>query len=808
MPSDPSSAHIGTVESSVSRRTFLAAAGTGGAVGALLAVAGPRAFTAHAAPVRPPSSPLAPADAALTLWYPQPASEDAMIQEALPVGNGRLGALTSGGPDDDLFMLTDATLWTGGANDALQSNGQFPYDSARFGTFTLLGKVRLQIPGHALQAVSGYRRTLDLANGIVTSSYRQGGRTYRREVFSSAPDDVVVVRLTSHGGNYTGSVTLTGTHGESTTADATALQLGYAATFENGLRYAAVVAVASRTGNVRLSGGELVFTDCQDLTIVISGGTNYVPDAAVGFQDEGARPAVLARTKASAALDVPSEKLLHTHVSDYRALFDRMRLSLGASSDSQRSLDTWSRLQARADSGVPDPELEAAYLQFGRYLMICGSRSGLPLNLQGLWIDRNDPAWMGDYHTDVNVEMNYWMADRAGLSPCFDAFADYLIAQVPSWTRTTQQLFNDPRNWFRNSSGKVAGWTTAISTNVYGGLGWWWHVAGNAWLCNSLWHHYEYTQDPAYLRKIYPLLKGACEFWDARLLTTTVTDPHSGEEQEVLIDDSDWSPEQGPTDAKGITYAQELVWALFGHFQEASERLGTDTAYARHITDLRQRLYLPRVSPQTGWLEEWMTPDNLGDPQHRHLSPLVGLFPGDRIRVGSSPQDLLDGATNLLTARGMESYGWGCAWRALCWARLKDADRAYQLIGTNLRPSVHTSNGTSMNFFDMYDLGSSSTLQIDANFGTPAAMVEMLLYSRPGEIELLPAIPQAWAKSGSITGVGARGGFTVDLEWRDGQVTKARVHSVGGRRTTLRTPAGNREVRLQPGQSVTLTEFR
>lgn len=437
--------------------------------------------------------------------------------------------------------------------------------------------------------------------------------------------------------------------------------------------------------------------------------------------------------------------------------------------------------------------------------MICGSRDGLPMGLQGPWLDGNDPDWMGDYHTDINVQMNYWMSDRAGLPGCFDAFTDYCLAQLPSWSEATRELFNDPRNRFRNSSGKVAGWAVAFSTNIHGGSGWWWHPAANAWLANTLYSHYEYTQDRRLLARIYPLLKGACEFWQARLVTTTVTDPVSGKSREVLVDDKDWSPEQGPQDALGNTYSQELVWALFGNFAAAGEVLGKDAGYRRTIAALRERLYLPQVSPTTGWLEEWMSPDNLGETEHRHLSPLIGLFPGDRIRPGHSPADILTGARNLLVARGMDSYGWANAWRALCWARLKDGETAYRLITTNLRPSTDNTNGTAVNFFDIYQVEENrSIFQIDANFGTPTAMVETLVYSRPGHIELLPALPSAWAASGHISGVGARGGFVVDLTWQQGRVVSAVLRSVGGRTTTVTASGVTRTVRLSPGGSVTL----
>jgi alpha-L-fucosidase 2 len=509
---------------------------------------------------------------------------------------------------------------------------------------------------------------------------------------------------------------------------------------------------------------------------------------------------VLSKQKASRALRAGGGALLATHVADYRRLYDRMTLDLGSSPASQRSLDSWSRLVARHDDpATPDPELEASYLQYGRYLTITGSRDGLPMGLQGLWQNNNTPDWMSDYHTDINLQMNYWLADRAALPGSFTALADYCLSQLPVWTDSTKKLFNDPRNRFRNTSGKIGGWAIAFSTNIYGGSGWWWHPGGNAWLCNSLWDHYAFTQDKAYLARIYPLLKGACEFWESRLVTMTV------DGREVLVDDHDWSPEHGPQDGLGNTYSQEIVWDLFEHYRSAVTTLGRDRAYGDRIAGLQRKLYLPKVSPATGWLEEWMSPDNLGETTHRHLSPLIGFFPGDRIATDTSPAELLAGVRALLTARGMDSFGWATAWRSACWARLKDADKAYQLLLTVMRPSVANGNGTAPNFFDMYSQGSYTIFQIDANLGAPTAMLEMLLYSRPGVLELLPALPSAWARSGRVSGIGARGGFEVDLSWRDGKVTRAVIRSVGGTRTEVRAGAWKRTISLRPGGSVTVT---
>ncbi|MEW2549703.1 glycoside hydrolase N-terminal domain-containing protein [Streptomyces sp. NPDC047002] len=791
-----------------SRRGFLAAAGLGA-----LATAGLPAFTATAAPRRPDGDPRVPEDRALTLWYREPADPADMIQTALPVGNGRIGALVGGDPAADLLYVTDGTLWTGGLNDTLDDDGQFPYERVEFGSLTQLAHLTVAVPAHTADRITDYRRTLDLSNGLVTASYTHDGVAYRREVYASHPDNVLVLSLTqSGGGHYTGTVDLAGTHGEHTAAvtgsgPAEGPLATFEAAFANGLAYASAVTATTTRGTVAVSGGRLTFTDCADLTVVFCGGTDYAPDPAHGYRDPAADPAALAARTARAAARVPHTALRATHVADHRRLFDGLSLSLGTSDARLRALDTPSRLAARAaDGATPDPELEAAYYHFGRYLLIASSRDSVPAGLQGLWLDGNDPDWMGDYHTDINIEMNYWLPDRAGLPTAFDAFTDYCLSQLPSWTDVTARTFNDPRNRFRNSTGKVAGWAVAFSTNIHGGSGWWWHPAANAWLANTLFDHYAYTADTRHLERIYPLLKGACAFWAARLVTTTVDDPDApGGRRDVLVDDKDWSPEQGPQDGIGNTYAQELVWALFGNYLTASRDLGRDRAYARTVAALRDRLYLPRVSPTTGRLEEWMSPDDLGETEHRHLSPLIGLFPGDRIRQDGTPEDILTGVRNLLTARGMNSYGWANAWRALCWARLGEGETAYRLVTTNLRPSTDNSNGTARNLFDIYQVDADrSIFQIDANFGTPAAVTEMLVRSRPGRVDLLPALPSAWAAAGHISGVGVRGGFVLDLAWRAGRVTTAVLRSVGGRTTTVAAHGRTRTVRLAPGGSTTL----
>lgn len=352
------------------------------------------------------------------------------------------------------------------------------------------------------------------------------------------------------------------------------------------------MSAVSTTGTIRADGDKLSFSGCRELLIVVCAGTDYSPDAGKDFRELTTDPLAVARGKVSAAAKVPGTTLLATHVADYRRLYDRFSLDLGTSSVVQRSLDSWSRIAVRhTDASTPDPELEAAYVQYGRYLTITGSRDWLPMNLQGLWIHNNNPDWYADYHTDINVQMNYWLADPAGLGENAQALARYCRSQLPVWTDVTHRLYNNPDNRFRNSTGKIAGWAIAFSTNVHGGSGWAWHPSGNAWLCNSLWRHYEYTQDRAYLETIYPVLKGAAEFWKSRLLTTTVTDP-DGSSREVLVDDTAWSPEHGP-DGKGNTYAQELAWELFGEFTTAARVLDRDGQLASELDGMRDKLYLP-----------------------------------------------------------------------------------------------------------------------------------------------------------------------------------------------------------------------
>ncbi|MFM0733352.1 glycoside hydrolase N-terminal domain-containing protein [Paraburkholderia sediminicola] len=720
------------------------------------------------------ASPLTSADQALLFQYDQPAVESNIQFQGLPVGNGRLGALAGGASEREALYLNEITLWSG-SKDVVDLS----YTTTGMGTYLSLGKLYIDLPGHA--GATSYQRSLDISNALVRTQYSVGGRTYRREIFSSFPDNVIVVRLTSDGGTYNGTVSLIDGQGTQTIGESNHAMSFSGSVSGSGELYASYLSVIPDAGTARFdsANAQITLQNCPALTIIFAARTDYtgryVDSYLTGINPRSATIADVTNASARGYWD-----LLWRHVRDYRGLFGRMELNLGTSSAAQKAMPIPARLQARgANAAVADPELEAMYVQFGRYLTISSSRGSMPANLQGLWSTTNNPPWMADYHTDINVQMNYWLADRAGLPECQLPFADYVTGQFPSWVQSTRNHFNDAANVnYSNSNGKVAGWTVAISTGIYGSIGWDWSPPASAWYCRTLWNHYQYTLDKRYLANIYPVMKSACEFWQARL----IRDPVTG----LLIDDKDWSPEQGPHQQLGITYAQELVWDLFTNTVAASQLLGKDADFAQTLATMKAQLYLPKVSPTTGQLQEWMSDSVVGETGHRHLSPLIGWFEGERITLDSDPK-LVAGVKALLTARGFNSFGWGLAWRIACWAHFHDAATCYSMIPKLLNYSAGNDgvNGTFANMFDAYALSSnSSAFQIDANFGGPAAILEMLLQSRMDRITLLPALPAQWG-TGSVKGLRAKGGFAVDLAWSRGALSSVKLTSVGGTRTNL-----------------------
>jgi len=689
----------------------------------------------------------------LTLWYQQPAANDKPMDEALPIGNGRIGALVFGDPGRERINVNEDSLWTGGEN--------ISGEDSTMGNYQALGNVYVNLPGHT--NVTAYRRSLDLADAVSRVSYQVGGAGFAREFFCSHPAQVIVADFHSDDpAGYTGSVELQDSHdGKITVAGNRITVCG---TLNNALRYEWQVLVRADGGTVSAEAAGLTFSHCHGLTLLMAAGTDYVFDYARHYHGEDPHARITAQLDAAAKSTVA--QLEAGHVQDYQALFGRVSASLGAASDVQRALPTDQRKLAAF--AAPDPGLAALQFQYGRYLLIsCSRPGGLPANLQGLWNDNNNPAWHSDYHANINVEMNYWPVEVANLTECHEPFFDLIASQLPAWRKATAAA---PE--FKTAAGCFTrrGFAIRTSHNIMGGMGWRWDNTANAWYCQHLWEHYAFGQDKHYLRTVaYPILKETCEFWDDHL--KTLPDGR-------LVVPKGWSPEHGPEE-DGVSYNQEIVWDLFTHYVQAADALGTDRVYRDRIAALRDHLATPGVG-SWGQLLEWMheqhnpqSPElDTRNDHHRHTSHLFAVYPGTQITVAQTPA-LAAAAKVTLDARGIDSGSdvreWSFAWRASLYARLRDPENAYDMVR-----HFFAARNSSPNLFGLHP-----PVQLDGDFGITAAIAEMLLQSQTGQIELLPALPGEWP-NGEISGLRARGGYEVNLAWRAGRLVSATVKNVSG----------------------------
>ncbi|MCY4745320.1 glycoside hydrolase family 95 protein [Pelomonas sp. UHG3] len=726
---------------------------------------------------------------------PAPDTPQGWEQQALPIGNGRLGAMLFGQVARDRLQFNDITLWTG--------------DRHTMGAFQPFGDVVLTLDG-ADAPVSAYRRELDIARAVNRLNYTQHGVRFTREALASHPAQVIAWRLTAdRPGRYHGRIALTDRHGAALSAANNTLTAVGA--LPNGMAYASQLRVVHEGGSVSVDGNTLRFNGVNALTLILGAGTSFA---------DGQPP--LPRVQRQVAAAPRWAPLRAAHERDVGALLGRVTLDLGTSPPERRALSTDARLAAYTQHGN-DPELEALYFQFGRYLLVSSSRDSLPANLQGLWNDHLQPPWNSDYHSNINLQMNYWPAEVTHLAETARPFHRFVQRLIPAWRQAVSERaalalkdpaalppetppwdnsVQPPQETFLTAAGTpVRGWALRTETNPFGHQGYLWNMTGNAWYARHFWEHYAFTQDRTFLRAVaWPVLREVGEFWEDRL--KTLPDGR-------LVAPNGWSPEHGPIQ-DGVAYDQQILWDHFDNLAQAAELLGEHAARDRAVA-IRDRLAGPRVG-SWGQLLEWM--EELKDPvldtprdTHRHVSHLYALYPGRQISPTRTPA-LAAAARTTLTARGDVSTGWSMAWKIAFWARLHDGNHAHELLrGLLAQPGARKARegaevhqgGTYPNLLDTHP-----PFQIDGNFGATAAIAEMLLQSHEGVIALLPALPAAWGQ-GSVRGLRARGGFVVDIAWAQGRVTRTTVRAVagagGGR---LRVGERVIELQLRPGQTRTL----
>jgi alpha-L-fucosidase 2 len=758
----------------------------------------------------PPAHP-----APLRLWYDRPAAH---WEETLPLGNGRLGMTPDGGVTRESIVLNDITLWSGAPQDAnnYEAHKSLPRiralllagknDEAQalvdqsfictgkgsggvtYGCYQELGNLMLDFDygGSASTApTTAYHRALSLDSAIARDTYRVNGVTYTREYFTSFGTDVDIVRIRADKpGAINCKVSINRPERGVATVSGDLLQLS--GRLDNGIdgkgmQYQASVRVRCSGGACLPDGNALAVRNATEMILYVSEGTDFKNP------DYIATTAKILET----AINTPFATEVQRHVARYRALFSRLDLRLGGAAADD--LPTDQRLSRFHDHPELDNGLPVLFFQFGRYLSIASTRvGGLPPNLQGLWANDVHTPWNGDYHLDINVEMNHWPVEVTNLSELDLPLAELVKGMVPEGEKTAKAYYDAP-GWVAHAITNVWGWTEPGESASWGVT-----KVGAGWLCDNLWEHYAFTGDRAYLSGIYPVLKGAARFYNSMLIEDPakgwwVTAPSSSPENSFYLPSG-----KTASICMGPTIDNQIIRELFDNVIAASTILGRDASFRDSLRLMLTRIPPPGVVAPDGRLMEWLEDYKETEVHHRHLSHLYGLYPASLITPDATPA-LAEACKKTLEARGDDGPSWSIAYKILFWARLHDGNRAYRLFTALIHPTTRTDinygsgGGVYPNLFS-----AGPPFQIDGNFGATAGIAEMLIQSHEGYIDLLPALPTVWAASGQVRGLRARGNFTVDITWRDGKVTAYRIASPHAEPVRVKVNGVVTEIRSKP----------
>ncbi|MGN0618973.1 MAG: glycosyl hydrolase family 95 catalytic domain-containing protein [Ruminiclostridium sp.] len=737
--------------------------------------------------------------------FTSPGNQNLWEQYSLPIGNGYMGASFFGGIARERVVLNEKTLWTGGPSplrpDYNGGNRTGVYKTVKkvqellaegnnkeaeallpeltcstqgwgFGAYQLLCDAIIEFPNIDETKISDYSRSMNLDKSLYSCSFTYNGAVHKREAFASYPDRVICMRF---GSNAKGRVCLKLSldklqEGGEISVKGNTLEY-YGALADNSLRYNAGFTLVNNGGEIITSDKAIMAEHCNDVTIYFTAATDYsdeYPEYRTGADPKETVSVILADcTKKD------FDALYKRHYEDYSALFGRAALSLNGECGEVPPIEELMAEYKKGGSVKALSMLEPLYFQFGRYMLISSSREGsLPANLQGVWNESNMPPWCCDYHINVNLQMNYWGAYNSNLAETAEPLVRFLDKMRPAGRVTAKEYYgivsdeqNPENGWIAHTQSTPFGWTSP-GWEFY----WGWSTAAVAWLMQNIWEYYEFTLDEAFLREqIYPIMRETAKFYSQWLIYD--------EKQDRLVSSPTYSPEHGPVTV-GNTYEQCLIDQFYADFIRASEILGEDKELREKIAEQKKQLK-PYYIGARGQLKEWYEEDTEGfdtskiQPFHRHVSHLLGLYPGKSINSGT--KELIEAAKVTLNERGDDSTGWARAYKLNLWARLKDGNRAYKILRGLL------DSCTFPNLFDFHP-----PFQLDGNFGGSAGITEMLLQSHEGYIEPLAAVPELW-ESGEYRGLCARGGFEVSAKWSKGRVEKIEIVSKQGGTCRVKT---------------------